>query len=240
MKQILRVALCVSLIANLIFGVFFIRNLKARFSVQFATDDHQRERESLFESFTPPNHVAVAFVGDSVTEYCDWSELLGVPAVNRGIAGDTTADLMHRLNAVLALHPDSVFLLIGTNDQVRGVDVTVAADNYRQIVREIQRANPAATIYLESVLPTRGKGNANIWIQKMNTQIAAIANNRSVFFVDVYNDFSEGGSEMSAKFSADGTHLNGAGYQILKHKLESLLTRQTGELHKFRSQLPSS
>jgi lysophospholipase L1-like esterase len=149
-----------------------------------------------------------------------------VRAINRGIVGDTTSHVLHRLNSVVELHPDFIYLMIGTDDEMHGEDVAVAAQNYHRIVSEIQRSSPATVVYLQSILPTRNRRNANDWIRRMNAQIASIADNHSVFFVNMYDAFTEAGRpEMSARYSTDGTHLNGAGYQIWKQKLDPLLPR---------------
>jgi lysophospholipase L1-like esterase len=67
--------------------------------------------------------VWVAF-GDSLTQSMPfpWTELLeratGHPVINAGIAGNTTADALKRLDAdVLRHHPDLVLVMFGVNDQ---------------------------------------------------------------------------------------------------------------------------
>jgi lysophospholipase L1-like esterase len=63
----------------------------------------------------------VVFFGDSITD--NWSKagyggfFPGKPYVNRGIGGQTTSQMLVRFRAdVLALDPDVVVILAGTND----------------------------------------------------------------------------------------------------------------------------
>ncbi|MFN5959977.1 MAG: GDSL-type esterase/lipase family protein, partial [Verrucomicrobiota bacterium] len=61
---------------------------------------------------------AVVFLGDSITQ--GWGDdfggsFPGMKAANRGISGDTTRGMLHRLeHDVLALQPAAVVLLMGT------------------------------------------------------------------------------------------------------------------------------
>src|SRR5687768_6520843 len=68
------------------------------------------ERRTLFAERRAQDQDAIVFVGDSITE--GWRTLekdfaeLGVKVANRGIGGDTTPNLIHRLDDdVLSLHP---------------------------------------------------------------------------------------------------------------------------------------
>src|SRR6478752_2611588 len=60
---------------------------------------------------------AVALIGDSLTQSGDWAALLpGETVWNFGVAGDTTDDVLARLDDVIGSGPATVALLIGTND----------------------------------------------------------------------------------------------------------------------------
>ena len=68
-----------------------------------------------------PNESRVVFFGDSITD--NWSKpgyggfFPGKPYVNRGIGGQTTAQMLLRFRAdVIALQPKAVVILAGTND----------------------------------------------------------------------------------------------------------------------------
>ena len=68
--------------------------------------------------------MSTLFLGDSLTEYGNWRELFpGLDIKNRGIAGDTTDGVLHRLDGITALSPDKIFLMIGINDLLMGRSV---------------------------------------------------------------------------------------------------------------------
>ena len=70
-----------------------------------------------FNRLAQPN--GIVLVGDSIIEGFPIHELYRGPLLvyNRGISGDTSRDVLNRLEeSVYALRPAKVFLLIGTND----------------------------------------------------------------------------------------------------------------------------
>ena len=78
------------------------------------------ERRSKFAERAEQDRNAVVMLGDSITEgwrddFSAWFP--GVKVANRGISGDTSRGVLIRLQEdVLALHPQAVVVLIGTND----------------------------------------------------------------------------------------------------------------------------
>ena len=60
--------------------------------------------------------------------------------INRGISGDNSYGVFHRLDAVLALKPKKIFLLIGVNDIKRGTPLDIIANNYERIIQKVTRA----------------------------------------------------------------------------------------------------
>src|SRR5690606_2386392 len=75
------------------------------------------------------DHGDVAMVGDSITDHGEWTEMFpGENVVNRGISGDTTGGLLQRLDTIAA---EQVFVLIGINDILLGIDQDEIVANYR-------------------------------------------------------------------------------------------------------------
>ena len=84
----------------------------------FSTYYHQRV--SLFKTL-PKTKGDIIFLGNSITDGAEWSELFnGRRMKNRGISGDVTAGILHRLEEIANGRPAKIFLLIGTNDLARG------------------------------------------------------------------------------------------------------------------------
>lgn len=68
------------------------------------------------------------------------SRLIGLPVVNAGVAGDTTADALRRLGPVLAARPRIVIVILGGNDIRKGVSREEAFENLAKIVAQVQDA----------------------------------------------------------------------------------------------------
>ena len=73
--------------------------------------NHIKSRNAFFQQ--SQSEAAVVMLGDSITEYGgDWSELLAIPALNRGIAYDTTEDMLLRLDEVIERKPRIVAVMV--------------------------------------------------------------------------------------------------------------------------------
>src|SRR4051812_49425364 len=112
----------------------------------------QVSRASQFTQFPTPDG-QVVMLGDSITELGIWQEwFAGMPMLNRGIGGETSADLLRRLDTAVG-RPAAVFLLIGTNDLTLGVSLREIVDNVRAILAEIERRAPGTQVVVQSVMP---------------------------------------------------------------------------------------
>ena len=118
------------------------------------------ERRTLFAQQRAADQDAVVFVGDSITE--GWQTLrqdfadLPVKVANRGIGGDTTPNLLYRLqDDVLDLHPRALVLMIGTNDLGEHTAPSDIADNLRTLLRRIRAAYPHIPIAWCLVMPRK-------------------------------------------------------------------------------------
>lgn len=88
------------------------------------------QKESLYRSL-PNTADEIIFLGNSITDGCNWSELLDEPrAKNRGISGDRTEGILDRLDEVLDSKPIKVFLMIGINDLGAGKSVNFIKMKY--------------------------------------------------------------------------------------------------------------
>jgi lysophospholipase L1-like esterase len=248
-------ALRISIFANIAFLAFGAHAVYRRGGIAYLrshwdgtpiVSSDRLVRQSLFEFLARPSAgPSVVFLGDSITEFCEWDELLGIPVINRGISGDTTADVLSRLDAVSIIQPTSVFLMVGINDAADRVRVAAAAHNYREIIQHIRVSSPKTIIYVQSVLPVyspmadqllgHGRGaEINQWVRAMNEQIRDLADNKSVIFLDLRDDLSPRG-ELDSRYSADGVHLNGAGYGVWKNKVSPFLITANRSASVFRS-----
>ena len=98
----------------------------------FAQGEYHFQRRSLFDVL-PLHSSDIVFVGNSITDGCEWAELFQNRHVkNRGISGDRSDWLLGRLDSILTAHPKKLFLMIGTNDLAAGRTPD-------EIVRDVER-----------------------------------------------------------------------------------------------------
>lgn len=192
--------------------------------------EHYLERYELFKK-EPIQQGRIIMVGNSITEGGRWENLLkDSTVINRGISGDVTFGILHRLKDITDRKPGKLFLLIGINDLSRNTPDEVIIENIFMIVGKIHSGSPTTVIYVQSILPTNesfknlnkaffGKSEH---ISTINAQLKKYARKLNYTFVDLHSGFVDTEGRMEAKFTTDGLHLTRAGYdhwiEILKRE----------------------
>jgi len=181
---------------------------------------HKKEN---FETL-PDTKNEIIFLGNSITDGCEWSELFQNPNVkNRGIGGDDTDGILERLDEVTKSQPSKIFIMIGTNDLAAGKTVEYIIENYKKIISNIQKASPKTKIFIQSELPTDEKIHTtrkNSDLKKINAGIKLIADNNNLMYFDLFKLFVDDRGMMNPKYSIDGLHINGEGYLMWKKVIE--------------------
>ena len=157
-----------------------------------------KHRADLFR-ILPDSGNEICFLGDSITDGCEWAELTGNPrCTNRGIGGDTAWGIMKRLDEVTEGRPSKIFLMIGTNDLARTKTVPEVLNKITEIIDNIKKQSPRTEIYLQSVLPvidsmTGSYQNKNI--NPLNIELKKMAETKNITWIDLapyFKDLSSG------------------------------------------------
>lgn len=188
------------------------------------------QRELLFEVL-PTSENDIIFLGNSITDGCEWSELFNNPnCKNRGISADVIPCVLNRLETVTKGQPEIIFLMIGTNDLDWGFSNDSIAMGIRTIVRRIKNESPRTRIIVQSILPTNNcygmyEGHTKRYtdVPKVNALVKAMAEEEDVEYLDLYSRFTNDEGKLNPAFSNDGLHLNGAGYLLWKAIVEEEL-----------------
>lgn len=213
--SLLRLSLALNVLGLLLAIAFFVRR-----ALNSGGADHARlyteERITILEAL-PRREGGTVLVGDSLTDRGEWAEMFGDASLrNRGVAGDTTRDILARLPSIVALRPARVLLLAGVNDLGAGEPVAAIAGRYGAILAALREGVPGARIHCQSVLPVREglapKPITNRLIEELNTAIAREAAARGCAYVDVRSALLDEGGQLAAAFTLDGLHLTGKGY----------------------------
>jgi lysophospholipase L1-like esterase len=179
----------------------------------------------------------VVFLGDQITEAWGRSErfFAGKPYVNRGIVGQTTAQMLVRFRQdVVALTPKVVVIEGGTNDVASvftpGTEALVL-DNVRSM-SEIAKANNIRVV-IASVTPvcdcvtdqtsTRPQGK----LIGLNGALRDYAAESGTVFLNYYAALVNG-RDFKPELTVDGLLPNDAGYAVMGPLAEQAISRALG------------
>ncbi|MCP5063386.1 MAG: hypothetical protein GY936_13115 [Ignavibacteriae bacterium] len=173
----------------------------------------------------PNEENEIIFLGDSITDRCEWFELFSYPLVrNRGLSGDKTSGVLDRLTEITESKPDKVFIMIGVNDLRHNIDADSIVSNYIRIIETIISDSPDTKIIFQSVLPVNSKigkpKTTNQQVDSLNSSIQAIAKRHNIPYVDINSKLKDAEGRLDEKFSEDGLHINGAAYLVWKSVIE--------------------
>jgi len=155
----------------------------------------------------------VLFIGDSITDGAPLDEMFpGLPAANHGIAWDTTDGVLLRLGQITRHRPDRIFILIGTNDTDYTSDAGQISQNIFSITDALATALEDTDLYVVSILPRGGPGNAVISI--VNDHLRENAVTHPYQYLDLASAMRGPDGEMDPDLSHDNLHLNEPGYAL--------------------------
>jgi lysophospholipase L1-like esterase len=181
-----------------------------------------------------PGETRVVFFGDSITD--NWSKpdsggfFPGKPYVNRGIGGQTTAQMLLRFRAdVLELSPRVVVILAGTNDiagNAGPATLDQVQDNLASMA-ELARAH-GVKVVLASLLPvsddkldangqaiTRTRQRPTGTIRELNRWLAGYAAKNGYGYLDYFSATADATASLLPALNDDGLHPNARGYALM-------------------------
>ena len=178
----------------------------------------------------PPRRVV--FIGDSITEF--WGKkspfFPGEPYLNRGIAGQTTAQMLVRFRQdVIDLKP-AVAIIQGGLADIAGFTGPSSLEeiesnlrsmaelaSFNQIIPVLVGEPPAADY------PGRTGPEPATQIVALNQWVAAYCASSGFIFLDYYSALVGSNGQMKEGVSDDGVHPNESGYAILKPLAEKAI-----------------
>lgn len=171
---------------------------------------------------TQEEGTTILFVGNSITDDCEWGELFENPNIlSRGIDGNTTTTVLMRIHELTRHKAAKVFFAIGTNDLGR-TPVDTIMQNMNKIVQIFTEESPDTKIYIQSVLPVAkesiwGPGSKNDLINKLNERYKQFCKDKDITYIDLNSHFlADDGYHLKPEFTNDGLHIMGAGYTVWK------------------------
>lgn len=165
-----------------------------------------------------PSLPRYVFLGDSSTDLWRLSDYFpGKDFVNRGIAGQTTSQMLPRFLAdVVALRPLAVVINAGSTDLAVGMS-PIAIDDNLVMMGDVAKAHSVQPLFT-SVLPVNGeaaKTRTPEAIKKLNAWIRDYCIRENFIYIDYYTALADSKGMMKAEYTEDGVNPNGRGYRVM-------------------------
>ncbi len=218
-----------------------VEHLKHRLSDWAQLSFYQQANAELLPLAREENHIV--FFGDSITEFWDLATYFPgrpcITCINRGIAGQTTPQLLIRFRPdVIALQPRVVLILAGTNDiagNTGSMTISMIEDNYTSIA-ELAQINRIQVIFA-SILPTHDyssakqfEGRSPAKIQALNDWLQHYCTEHHHIYLDYYNSMLDSQGMLRADLSDDGLHPNARGYAVMAPLAEAAIEQALQQL----------
>jgi len=202
-----------------------------------------RYREENSKTSAPArNEKRVVFLGDSITD--GWHNpanggfFPGKPYINRGISGQTTPQMLLRFRPdVIALKPEVVVILAGTNDiagNTGPMTLESIEDNMTSIA-ELARAHGIRVVFA-SLLPVsdyektaEGQPRNQTTrrppekIKALNEWMKKYAAENKLTYLDYYSAMVDDKGFLKDELSNDGLHPNAQGYLVMNPLAENAI-----------------
>lgn len=185
-------------------------------------DQWDKMRASTYASL-PIDTSDIIFLGNSLTEAFPVTEIFGPHFKNRGIGGNQTSHILHRVGDIAISRPRKIFLEGGVNDLNAGCSVDSIFKNFLRIFDSIAIIAPKTKLYVQSIFPTCYEySRVNDSIIALNKKLSRHCDLKGLTYIDIYSKIAEG-SKLDSALTEDGIHLNAKGYTIWRQAIEQYL-----------------
>lgn len=167
------------------------------------------------------------FFGDSLIEFYHVHRFFADDVINCGHAGYTTFDLIGFIDEVIALKPDRLIYLAGTNDfnasykrEPEDIVLTI-----RMTLAEFKKALPNCEIYVCSLLPCNNchedmhSLNRGIRDNKQIMKLNKLLEKLPYHYIDLFSLFYD--RYPKVQYYNDSLHINHLGYGLISDKISA-------------------
>ena len=198
---------------------------KLGFAEYFNADDYTRQSYDACIQQLRYDADAV-FIGDSFVIQTNFQKHFpDSRIVNLGYSGDTLRGLLARCDVIAHLKPEKIFIEGGVNS-LDDLTAEQAAAQYEQLLQTVREQNPAAQLYVHSVLPFAPSQHSwrltNDAIRDFNARLRPLAEQYGAVYIDLYPLYEKDGV-LNPDYTTDGMHLNEQGRALWLSALEAYL-----------------
>ncbi len=151
--------------------------------------------------------------------------------LNQGISGETSEGLWKRLDLFDKTQPETILVMIGINDFVKGISDEDILENHRKITAYLQKKHPQAQLVIQSILPHGGENAtwegrdkllaiSNHRIRELNEKLKNLATKANIKYLDLHPLFVDNQGNLRNELSTDGLHLSKQGYLVWRSALQ--------------------
>jgi beta-glucosidase len=199
-----------------------------------------RKRHEAVSERAKQGNVDLVFLGDSITQGWEkngkkaWDKHFAkYNPLNLGFGGDRTQHVLWRLDNgnVDGIDPKLVVLMIGTNnsnkDQYTGEEI---GEGIQAIIKKLQEKLPKTKVLVLAVFPRGEKPGSQREKNAKASEIASkLADDKTVFFLDIGPKFVEADGTISKEIMPDRLHLSPKGYEIWAEAIDGKVKELMGE-----------
>lgn len=171
----------------------------------------------------------VIFFGDSLTEGLTMTDNFeGFNVLNRGVNGNTTEDLLERLDKdVVKYKPRVLFIMAGTNNLWKGDSIDSIKAEYEKLLAAVKKTLPDCKVYVQENIPFGTAAlSSNPYITKdklisYNVEIQKITQKFGYEYLFIGDIYSDKNKLLDAKYTRDGIHLKLEYYYLWIKEIKS-------------------
>ncbi len=171
------------------------------------------------------NRKVVLFLGDSLSAGYGLDSAQAFPAliqkkideagwnyevVNAGVSGDTTAGGLRRLDWLLRRPVDVLFLELGGNDGLRGIDLDSSEANLQAIIDRVREKNPQVAVVVAGMMIPPNMGPE--YTTRFRTMFPELAERNGATLIPFLLDGVAGRPDLNLP---DGIHPTPEGHRIV-------------------------
>jgi len=165
-------------------------------------------------------NVEIIMLGDSLTSKANWKELLNHDNIlNLGMNGDTTKDILNRIDTVIEIKPKVVFLMAGINDMSYSINIEEIFKNYTDIL-EILLLHKIKVIVQLTLYTTMLPFNKKVTC--LNKMLIEYCNKNMIEYIDLNHSFCDENNTLKQELTTDGLHLGLKAYKAWAYKINQL------------------
>ncbi len=146
---------------------------------------------------------------------------------NTGVSGDTTQDLINRLDNTLKFKPDFYILMIGINDVWRHIDSNIEVsnakfeENYRMILSRVSKVNPNVKFLVQTISYMGTDKQFIKEVEQKNEIINKVADEYNCLIIDsnklLTKEIKE--SKLTDWYYEDAVHYNSNAHMLIAQKI---------------------